>query len=720
MDRTAGSSIDSHEILVVEDSPTQAEKLNHLLQKQGYRTRVAKNGGEALSLLQELRPSLVITDVLMPMMNGYELCAAIKNQERLRDIPVILLTSLSDPKDVLEALKCGANNFITKPYDDSYLLSHIRYILASTETLKSDKLKMGIEISVGGSTHYISSDRQQIFDFLLATYDSYDRKNRELLRTTEQLRELNEHLEEKVRERTEAIEEARNRYHMLFEQSPFGVVIIAPETGRAVEFNETAHRQLGYSRDEFASLTIADYEAKEKPKEIEEKIREIMMGGKFDFQTSHRTSEGEIRDVLVTAQAIKLLNRTVMHTVYQDITEKKKAERALEQSTEQLRQSQRIEAVGRLAGGIAHDFNNLLTVITGYCELMMAKIGKGNPLLQDVREISKSADRAAALTRQLLAFSRRQVLQPKVLDINSVVTGIDKMLRRLLGEDISLVTVLDGVGGKVMADPGQIEQVIVNLAVNARDAMPDGGTITIETAANVELDDAYARTHDGASPGPHVMLAVSDTGCGMDAETLSRVFEPFFTTKEKGKGTGLGLSTVYGIVKQSGGCIYAYSEPGSGTAMKIYLPCVTGDAVREDDERESESGDRLHGSETILLVEDEETLRKLASEILQANGYTVLAAENGEEALRRLHNSPGIPNLLVTDVVMPRMGGRELSDRIKAVYPGTRVLYMSGYTDNAIVHHGVLDPGVSYLQKPFSPKTLARKVREVLDANAVR
>ncbi|MCL5883915.1 MAG: response regulator [Deltaproteobacteria bacterium] len=720
MDRTAGSSIDSHEILVVEDSPTQAEKLNHLLQKQGYRTRVAKNGGEALSLLQELRPSLVITDVLMPMMNGYELCAAIKNQERLRDIPVILLTSLSDPKDVLEALKCGANNFITKPYDDSYLLSHIRYILASTETLKSDKLKMGIEISVGGSTHYISSDRQQIFDFLLATYDSYDRKNRELLRTTEQLRELNEHLEEKVRERTEAIEEARNRYHMLFEQSPFGVVIIAPETGRAVEFNETAHRQLGYSRDEFASLTIADYEAKEKPKEIEEKIREIMMGGKFDFQTSHRTREGEIRDVLVTAQAIKLLNRTVMHTVYQDITEKKKAERALEQSTEQLRQSQRIEAVGRLAGGIAHDFNNLLTVITGYCELMMAKIGKGNPLLQDVREISKSADRAAALTRQLLAFSRRQVLQPKVLDINSVVTGIDKMLRRLLGEDISLVTVLDGVGGKVMADPGQIEQVIVNLAVNARDAMPDGGTITIETAANVELDDAYARTHGGASPGPHVMLAVSDTGCGMDAETLSRVFEPFFTTKEKGKGTGLGLSTVYGIVKQSGGCIYAYSEPGSGTAMKIYLPCVTGDAVREDDERESESGDRLHGSETILLVEDEETLRKLASEILQANGYTVLAAENGEEALRRLHNSPGIPNLLVTDVVMPRMGGRELSDRIKAVYPGTRVLYMSGYTDNAIVHHGVLDPGVSYLQKPFSPKTLARKVREVLDANAVR
>jgi two-component system, cell cycle sensor histidine kinase and response regulator CckA len=397
-----------------------------------------------------------------------------------------------------------------------------------------------------------------------------------------------------------------------------------------------------------------------------------------------------------------------------DITEEKKAEEALAQSLEQLRQSQKIESVGRLAGGVAHDFNNLLTVIIGYCELMMIKIGEGNPLIQDLQEISKSADRAAALTRQLLAFSRRQILQPKVLEIDTVVPDMDKMLRRLIGEDIDLVTILGAGAGKVKFDPGQIEQAIVNLVINSRDAMPDGGTITIETA-NVELDEAFVRVHGGAWPGPHVMLAVSDTGCGMDPETLSKAFDPFFTTKEKGKGTGLGLSTVFGIVKQSGGCLYAYSEPGRGTAMKIYLPRVTGETAPKDERRDAGFEIRLHGSETILLVEDEETLRKLASSILEGYGYTVLSAGNGEEALQLLNDSPGIPRLLVTDVVMPKMGGRELSDRIQATHPDTRVLYMSGYTDNAIVHHGVLDPGVSYLPKPFTPKALARKVREVLD-----
>ena len=397
-----------------------------------------------------------------------------------------------------------------------------------------------------------------------------------------------------------------------------------------------------------------------------------------------------------------------------DITEEKKAEKALAQSLEQLRQSQKIESVGRLAGGIAHDFNNLLTVITGYCELMMIKIGEGNPLLQDLQEISKSAERAAALTRQLLAFSRRQILLPKVLEIDTMVPEMDKMLRRLIGEDIDFVTILGAGAGKVKFDPGQIEQAIVNLVINSRDAMPDGGTITIETA-NVELDEAFVRLHGGAWPGPHVMLAVSDTGCGMDPETLSKAFDPFFTTKEKGKGTGLGLSTVYGIVKQSGGCIYAYSEPGRGTTMKIYLPRVTGETAPKEEKRDAGFDDRLHGSETILLVEDDETLRKLALSILEGYGYTVLSAGDGEEALRLLSDSPGIPPLLLTDVVMPKMGGRELSGRIQAIHPDTRVLYMSGYTDNAIVHHGVLDPGVSYLPKPFTPKALARKVREVLD-----
>jgi signal transduction histidine kinase/CheY-like chemotaxis protein len=397
-----------------------------------------------------------------------------------------------------------------------------------------------------------------------------------------------------------------------------------------------------------------------------------------------------------------------------DISDRKRAEQALAEKTDQLRQSQKIEAVGRLAGGVAHDFNNLLTVITGYCELMMIKIGEGNPLLPDLQEIGKSADRAAALTRQLLAFSRRQILQPKVLEIDTVIPEMYKMLHRLIGEDINLTTNLSAGAGKVKFDPSQIEQVIVNLVINSRDAMPDGGAITIETA-NVELDEAYVRLHGGAWPGPHVMLAVSDTGCGMDPETLSKAFDPFFTTKEKGKGTGLGLSTVFGIVKQSGGCLYAYSEPGRGTTMKIYLPRVSGETAPKDEKRDAGFDDRLNGSEAILLVEDDETLRKLASSVLEGYGYTVLSAGNGEEALQRLNDSPGIPRLLVTDVVMPKMGGRELSDQLKAIHPGIRVLFMSGYTDNSIVHYGVLDPGVSYLPKPFTPKALARKVREVLD-----
>lgn len=397
-----------------------------------------------------------------------------------------------------------------------------------------------------------------------------------------------------------------------------------------------------------------------------------------------------------------------------NVTERKRAAEALAQSMEQLRQSQKIEAVGRLAGGIAHDFNNLLTVIIGYCELMTLKIGAENPLREDVQEINKAADRAAALTRQLLAFSWRQILQPKVLEIDDVVPEMDKMLRRLISEDVNLVTNLGAGGGKVKVDPSQIEQVIVNLVINSRDAMPGGGAITIETAV-VELDEAYVRKHGGAWPGPHIMLAVSDTGCGMDPETLSKAFDPFFTTKEKGKGTGLGLSTVFGIVKQSGGCLYTYSEPGRGTTMKIYLPRVTGETTPKDAKQDEGFDDRLQGSETILLVEDEETLRKLATSILEGYGYTVLSAGNGEEALQLLNDSPGIPSLLVTDVVMPKMGGKELSDRIKAIHPDTRILFMSGYTDNAIVHHGVLDPGVAYLAKPFTPKALARKVREVLD-----
>ncbi len=396
-----------------------------------------------------------------------------------------------------------------------------------------------------------------------------------------------------------------------------------------------------------------------------------------------------------------------------DITGLKQAEEALRRTEEQLRQSQKMEAIGRLGGGIAHDFNNLLTVIKGYGQISLLELKKDDPLRGNIEEIQKAAERAANLTRQLLAFSRRQILDFKVLNLNLLLQDLDKMLRRILGEDIELVYALAEDLQKIKTDPGQVEQVILNLAVNARDAMPSGGKLIIETA-NVELDNTYASTHIGVTPGRYVRLSMSDTGLGMTPEVRDRVFEPFFTTKEKGRGTGLGLSTVYGIVKQSGGNIWVYSEPGIGTTFKIYLPGV--DEKEDVLQQKREDIPLSRGTETILLAEDEPSLRDLASRILRDLGYDLLIAANGEEAIQiAQEQSEKEIHLLLTDVVMPRMGGKELADRLKISRPKMKVLFASGYTDDTIVHHGVLERGINYIQKPFTPDTLARTVRQVLD-----
>jgi signal transduction histidine kinase len=392
--------------------------------------------------------------------------------------------------------------------------------------------------------------------------------------------------------------------------------------------------------------------------------------------------------------------------------ERIQAEQEREALQEQLRQSQKMEAIGRLAGGIAHDFNNLLTVIKGYSQLSLVETKEDDPLKENLEEIKKAAEKAADLTRQLLAFSRRQILEMKVLDLNTILGDLDKMLHRLIGEDIELVTLLPDALGRVKTDPGWVEQIIMNLAVNARDAMPKGGKLTIETA-NVELDEAYARGHIAVKPGRYVMLSVSDTGVGMTAEIRQQVFEPFFTTKERGKGTGLGLSTVYGIVKQSGGNIWVYSEPGQGTTFKIYLPRV--DEPLEELKERVVKEELLQGKETVLVVEDEEAVRQLAVRILKRQGYTVLDTPDGEGALVICEKQKEPVHLILTDVIMPGMSGRQLAERCRRIRQDFKVLYMSGYTDNAIVHHGVLEEGMNYIQKPFTVEDLARKVREVLD-----
>ncbi|MBZ5543198.1 MAG: response regulator [Acidobacteriia bacterium] len=419
-------------------------------------------------------------------------------------------------------------------------------------------------------------------------------------------------------------------------------------------------------------------------------------------------ANSELRDLNQTLEA-RVEERTAQLTKTNQALQREMSER--ERVEQQFLQAQKMEAIGRLAGGVAHDFNNLLTIISGYGALLMEQMAGHDPLRAHVEQIAVAADRAAMLTRQLLVFGRRQVLAPQVLDLNKVVANMDKMLRRLIGEDIDLATLQGPQLGRVKADPGQIEQVIMNLAVNARDAMPRGGKLTIETG-NVELDDVYVREHVAVTPGPYIMLAVSDNGIGMDPQTLARIFEPFFTTKEVGKGTGLGLATVYGIVKQSGGNVWVYSEPGRGATFKIYLPRVE-EALASVEPSRSPAA-LTAGTETVLLVEDEDAVRSLIRNILESKGYRVLEARSGTAALSLCARHAEPLDLLVTDLVMPEMGGRELAERLGPRYPAMKVLYISGYTDGAISHHGTLAPDTAYLQKPFTPDVLARKVREVL------
>jgi signal transduction histidine kinase/CheY-like chemotaxis protein len=429
-------------------------------------------------------------------------------------------------------------------------------------------------------------------------------------------------------------------------------------------------------------------------------FRAEMLGVMEFFSHSIRESDPELLAMMVT-----------IGSQIGQFIERKRVEEALSDSENNLRQSQKLEAIGQLAGGVAHDFNNLLTVIGGYSSMLLGKLPPESPHRPSIEEIKRAGERAGALTRQLLAFSRKQILQPRVLDLNVVVTDLEKMVRRLIGEDIDLLTITSPALGKVKADPGQIEQVLLNLIVNARDAMPKGGKLTIETR-NVEHSEEYALRH-AAVPGTYIMLTVSDTGCGMDAAVKPRIFEPFFTTKGTGKGTGLGLATVYGIVKQSGGNIGVYSEVGLGSTFKVWLPRVDM-IVETDDEAIPKSIPK--GTETVLLVEDEDQVRAIVKEILELQGYHVVAAANGEEALTISQDLKLDINMMITDVVMPQMSGRELAERVIALRPGLPVLFISGYTDDAIVRHGLLDEKLNFLQKPFDSATVARKVREMLDS----
>lgn len=499
---------------------------------------------------------------------------------------------------------------------------------------------------------------------------------------------------------------------VVVEHSPVALFRCEAKADCAMEFVSENIGRFGYTRDDILAgpLSLQALIHLEDRGRVADELARRAAAGEDAFQLAFRVQakDGNVVWVESYIQVVRAEDGTESHYqgAWLDITERKQLE-------ERFLQAQKMEAVGRLAGGVAHDFNNLLTAISGYANFALEAVGEKHPAVGDLRGILDAASRAADLTRQLLAFSRKQIFEMTFVDLNALIQGMGKMLQRLIGEDIDLVVVPSANPATTRADPSQIAQVLTNLAVNARDAMPDGGTLTIETS-NVTLDDAYVRTHPGVVEGDYVLIAVTDTGVGMTAEVKSRIFEPFFTTKEPGKGTGLGLSTVFGIVKQHEGNIYVYSEPGVGTTFKVYLRQSAESAQVPAQQVEDEHV--VGGTETVLLTEDDPSVRKMAARILRSLGYTVLEAANGAEALQVARKQAGRIDLLITDVVMPRMSGRELAQRLADICPGVKTLYVSGYTENAIAHNHILDEGTHFLQKPFAKRALAQKVREALGA----
>jgi len=639
-------------ILNIEDSEEDYKLVLRHLTKAGYELYSEKvETAEAMrSALASREWDIVISDYRMPTFSGLEAFRVLK--ESGLDIPFIIISGTIGEETAVNTLLAGVNDYLMKGN-----LSRL-----------APAVERGIE----------------------------EVKNRRIQRSTEA-----------------ALRRSEERYRLLFEKNPLPMWVYDVDTLIFLAVNIAAEEHYGYSAEEFRTMTIKDIRPAEDAAALEANLSQTP--GMIDVgdEWRHKKKDGSIINVEVTSHALMFDGKKARLVLANDVTKRIQAEEELRKSEEQLKQSLKLESIGRLAGGIAHDFNNMLTAINGYSELTLRRLDENDPLRPNIEEIKKAGERSAELTKQLLAFSRRQMLQSKVLDINQVVSDTVLMLERLIGEDIDLVTVLDSNTANIEADPGQLSLVILNLVVNSRDAMPDGGTITIETK-NVFLDDAYARQHVSVKPGPYVMLSIGDTGIGMDAQTQQQIFEPFFTTKEVGKGTGLGLSTVYGIIKQSNGNIWVYSEVGKGTVFKIYLPQITESSSPIE---EAKPTDSFLGTETILVVEDEDMVRNLTVEVLESCGYEVLQARNGIEALDFCKSYKEKIDLLITDIVMPQIGGRELAERMLHEDPSLCVLFTSGYTDDAIVRHGILEEDANFIQKPFNLDDLGKKVSELLDVH---
>jgi PAS domain S-box-containing protein len=656
-------------ILIVDDELQNRQLLEVMLAREGCLVQTAASGDEALAMVAQQPPDLILLDVMMPGLDGFQVTRRLKGAAATRSIPVIILTALDDRDARMLGLSAGAEDFLTRPINHGELCMRVRNLLR-----------------------------------LKAYVDYHDR--------------YSQLLEGEVGSRTAELVESERLYRSTFDAAPVGIAHVGLD-GRWLKVNQRLWELLGYAREELQGVAVQEMLQSAVSAGEVESLRKMVEGTLDRYvvdEKTYRRRDGGLVWARVNTSVHRDAEGRALHfiAVIEDITER----RILEA---QVRQASRMDAIGRLASGVAHDFNNLLSVVIGFSEMLVAELKEEDPMRADLEEIRGAGLRAADLTRQLLAFSRQQVLQPRVVDLNEVLLGMERMLRRLIGEDVELTATRFPALRKIVVDPGQMEQVIMNLAVNARDAMPRGGRLNIETS-EVILDEAFAAEHVDVKPGAHVMLTVSDTGFGMDWATQARMFEPFFTTKEVGKGTGLGLATVFGIVRQSGGAIAVRSEPGVGTTFRVYFPTQAPEATAGTPVAAPIAAPfqpTLRGSETILLVEDEERVRHLARTVLRKYGYTVIDAQGGGDALLLCEQYAAPIHLLLTDVVMPRMGGPQLAERLLAIRPGLKVLYMSGYTDDATVRHGVLDSTIRFLQKPITPEALARAVREALDGARV-
>ncbi len=647
-------TIQSFRVLIIDDQPPNILLLETTLRHAGFTNLRSSTDSQAvLTIFAEFQPDILLLDLHMPGLSGFEVMSQLKSViGNAIYFPILVLTADMSAEMKQRALACGAKDFLTKPIDLTEVVLRIKNLL---------------------ETRFLHL----------------------------QLQEQNRSLEETVRERTR---EVREQATLIAKARD---AILVRDLQASITFwNEGAERLYGWTSSEAVGRSVLEL-IRIDAEQFDEAREATMAEGEWAGELQQFAKDGKnvivmSRWTLVRDEGDQPKSILVMNT---DATKKKSLEA-------QLLHAQRMEGIGMVAGGVAHDFNNLLTIINGYSEIVMGRMKPDDPSRPMLQEVYKAGERATTLTRQLLAFSRKQILQVQVIDLNSLIADAEKMLSRLIGEDVQMVIEGEPTLGRVKADAGQIEQILLNLCVNARDAMPQGGQIFIRTR-NVELDESYAREHRYAKPGRYVKLSIRDTGAGMDEATKARVFEPFFTTKELGKGTGLGLATVYGIIKQSGGSIEVDSAPGSGTTFQIYLPRV--EEFVPTSKSPVDEGKAPHGTETILLVDDDDDVRSMTRLALQSFGYQVLDAAGGAAALllSRAH-LPRI-DLLVTDVVMPGMSGRELADRLTAVRSGLKRLYLSGYTDDAIVRNGVAAGGTSFLAKPITPGMLARKVRLVLD-----